>query len=442
MLPRVRIVVIAATTALGCTASAAEAPRAATTTPSAPELESSASTPLERARITMNEGAAEAARIAWDARGGEGDSPELRALGARAALAIDCADQAIQLAGETTDPELLRLVVRAHLTRDRWAEAGLIAARPELAGDADAASVVRVARAAEGLSLFQVSGSSCAEARWQLEAPVPVIEVAIDGRRALALLDTTTHVTRVSSAVVSDDGVLASLAIGGVTLGNVPVFSRDLAAAREVATLPIDIVLGRDVLFRWRVAFSRTDAPTVRLGGPALFRWSDRFFPASPIDVIDEAPMEMALEVRGDSHAGTLRPIAQLALDSTQRSYLTIVPTTRAAMEARWDDSDFASGTAHLELATRRLDGDIEVASSLRWPAPVGGVVGWPALAGMQLGWRWLSTLEPSDVERQGVVVTSDLRPCTGHMRSGPRTWYRCRLEPVVETRAVYDPME
>jgi hypothetical protein len=407
-----------------------------------PEAPWSSLTPIERVRRSMStvslEGAAE---LAWSARDTAHDSPELRALGARAALAIDCADEAIELAAGTTDPALLRLVVRAHLTRDRWADAAQVAARPELAGDEEAASVVRVAQAVDGLPLWQVSGASCVETTWRADAPVPVVEVVLAGRPVLALLDTTTHVTRVSRALLPDDGVIGALQIGGTTIANVPYFARDLRDAQQTATLPVQVVLGRDVLFRWRVAFSATDGHVVRLGGPGLFHWFDRFQAAAPVVVLDEAPMALAWQ-RDESHTFS-RALSHFVFDSTHRSFLTVAPTTHATLLAPFHGDSFASGPVRLEVWTHELRGDVDVTPALRFPEPAGGVLGWPALVGLQLGWRWMSSLALDFFESDGPPIASDLRPCEGAMRSGPRTWYRCPLEPIAPSpRRFCDPME
>jgi hypothetical protein len=176
-------------------------------------------TPLERARVASARGDYEqAAREAWEARGTAGDGPELRALGAHAALAIDCADQAVELARDAHDVALLRVSMRAHLTRDRWDDAATIAGSAELAGDEEARSVIAVARAAAGRDLWQVSGAGCAEAMLRTDAPVPVVEVEIGGARLLALVDTTAHTTRLSLERAASDGVLDEMVIGGVTI--------------------------------------------------------------------------------------------------------------------------------------------------------------------------------------------------------------------------------
>lgn len=158
--------------------------------PSPRELRLGGRTPLAAAR----EGAElhrddYVALTAWRARGTADDSPDLRAIGARAALATDCADEAIAFAGDTSDPELLHVILRAHLLRDRWSEAATIAQRPEITPDDEIRSIVRVAHAAEGLQLWQVSGTNCAETPRRPEAPVPVIGLTVNGRPALALLD-------------------------------------------------------------------------------------------------------------------------------------------------------------------------------------------------------------------------------------------------------------
>lgn len=388
-------------------------------------------TPLERAEQATREGVLEsAARVAWDARETDADSPQLRALGAPAALAMDCADEAIELVGDSSDPALLRVAMRAHLTRDRWSEAAAVAARPELAGDEEAASIVRVAGASRGASLWQASGAACAEATVLPNAPVPVIEVTVNGQRVLALLDTTTHATRIARSVIQDDGVLASLEIGGVTIGNVPFFSRDLAAQRALATVPIDVVLGRDVLFRWRVAFSH-DGRRVRLGGSQLFDGSDRFARCAPLYVHGELPMYGAAQRWGTPDHSVFRFVTGLAFDSTSTTYLALGQGTLERMQ-RPTGRDDGLHVSDLEVWNLQLHGETRVLVDLpsSYPSAVGGTIGWPAIAGLQLGWRWMSVLPLRPIVLpDGDFAVEEMRPCETRLRSGPRVWFTCWLD-------------
>lgn len=384
--------------------------------------------PLERARVAFARGdLGEVAHAAWDARGSAEDSDELRALGARAALGIDCADQAVELAGETRDPELLRVVVRAHLTRDRWREAAVIAAMPELVDDEEARSVIEVARAAAGRALWQVTGASCAEAPLRPGAPVPVVEVEIGGERLLALVDTTTHTTRIARERASSDGVLDTLTIGGVSVAGVPYFARDLSRERALATQRIDVVLGRDLLFRWRVLF--VNGAFIRLGGPAQYPSVRSGEPLEPITLLGEVPAVMLVQTQsraipnsGETH---YRTVGWVALDTTSTTAVTLAERLLQSLPFEHDEVTDMSSLS-LEIDQQSREGPVSVQPDAQFPfaPPIHAALGWPGLQLAQLGWRWYSWTGTAFL-----FLPNELQPCAAPLRSGPRTRGECSLE-------------
>lgn len=377
---------------------------------------------LEQARRYWQRGQIEEiASLAWDARGTADDVAELRAMGAVGALAGDCADQAIELVGGSREPELLRVVMRAHLLRDRWQEAAEVASALELAGDDEARSVARVGAEARDRELWVVDAQGCLEGR-VVDAPVGVTTVAIDGVPALALIDTTSHITQVSTTIRADDGVLDTLSLGA-TIRGVPYFSRDLSRQSELAGMEIRVVLGRDILFRWMVAF---ESSSVRLGGPRRQERVRMFQVYAVTGMHQDAPTVALLQCEPASPgATTCQWSIDVAFDTTSPHPYSIEEAALALLPLGYAEAPGESRYVRiLGLRFLALDRDtpflVQQSGDHISEAPPRATMGWRALGGSQLGWgsieRSLLPPPPASSCRQGVV-------------DGPRTTARCALE-------------
>ncbi|WP_157068741.1 hypothetical protein [Sandaracinus amylolyticus] len=296
---------------------------------------------------------------------------------------------------------------------------------PALASDEEARSIVEVARAAQGRPLWQVSGAPCAEVPLRSDASVPVVAVMIDRAPALALVDTTKHVTELSRRRVSASGVLDRLQIGDVSVEGVPYFARALDEEQALASDVIDVVLGRDVLFRWRVQFRH--GVLMRLGGPLDIGPGD----SAELVVIGDTPT-VALHQVVRRHVpramqATHHSVGWLAVDSTRTTAIAIAEGLLGELPAGYDRvSESDRAMAHIP--------GLEVGGvSPRGPYPiladyessegrVRGAVGWPFLGYCaQLGWRLFV---------QGCFGGPRApHACNERLASGPRTHGECDLD-------------
>ncbi|MFO0713868.1 MAG: hypothetical protein U0353_28695 [Sandaracinus sp.] len=182
------------------------------------------------------------------------------------------------------------------------------------------------------------------------------------------------------------------------------------------------MVLGRDILFRWRVAFSTFPHPLVRLGGPPLYGWFDRFQPSEPTVMVNDVPTVLGWVSEGDRSI----PAILVALDTTEASSILL---TSAALAPFWPAGDTAHDVEQITLSRwgRPVEGERRTVDSLPYSASIGGVLGWPQLVGHQLGWRWFSRL--GFHQHHG----SDLLPCQEPATSGPRRESSCLFRELAE---------
>lgn len=175
---------------------------------------------------------------------------ELRRIVARALLAAERPAAALEWLGHDEDDDAIRLRVRAHELVEDWEAASALASRYEgVIGSAHTVHLAALAAAPAG-SLWRASGATCARTPLEPSASAPVVHITVDGTEALALVayDAPHSLVRTTLSATSH---LATLGVGDVRVESVPLRPEDLAPWSTRARVPVDVVLGQDVLLRW-----------------------------------------------------------------------------------------------------------------------------------------------------------------------------------------------
>lgn len=208
----------------------------------------------ERAVDALARGALdEAARHADQALQLDPTDRAAKEVAARVAFAEGDVDRVIEVLTGETGPVLVRLRARAFARRGDLAATAEALASVDGQEPADgwAAAMLPIARAAAGKTPYAVEGAPRASLPFVGRAPVPVVEIAIDGRTANALVATSADLTVVDTRVRATAGLASTVALGPITMRDVPVITRDLGPIGEQLGVRVDAVLGVDVLLRF-----------------------------------------------------------------------------------------------------------------------------------------------------------------------------------------------
>lgn len=368
--------------ALGCGGPPSAATRAA---PLSQEARVAADGHAEEARLELVAGDLTAAgRIASQALQLDPEEPVAREVAARVALAEGRNHDAIAVLAEARRPRLVRLRARAHARRGEWARvaADLDSVEEREPADGWAEAVLPVARAARRVNAYEISGDERATLPMDTRAPVPVVEIAIDGRTVSALVATSADLTVVDDDLRASPGVASEIALGGLTLRNVPVLSRDLGTISETLGIPIEAVIGTDLMLRLETTIDGRERWVV-------FRRAGQEPPGDaarvPFVTFEGTFLAVPVALNG-------QPEAWFTLDTSGLFPVALAPRTVEALGLRVEDLEPApnapsSDIRVTELATVRMGqmqmdgvpavtGLVPADLSEAAGAPVGGMIG------------------------------------------------------------------
>ncbi len=179
--------------------------------------------------------------------------PRAVEIAARVAIALGRSDRALEVLAGAEDAVLTRLRGRA-----RAASGDLAGVAADLApvdgrppADGWAAVMLPIARSLpEGARAWVVEGDGEVERPFAAGSPLPVIEVEIDAHTVQALVATSADLAVLDESIRARPGLAETMAFGRISIGNVPVITRDLEPVREQLGVDVRAVLGVDVLLR------------------------------------------------------------------------------------------------------------------------------------------------------------------------------------------------
>ncbi len=210
----------------------------------------------ERSREALVEGDLDRASTLADRALSE--SPEdatARQVAARVALARGEHERVLTLLEDATTAEPVRLRARARAAMGDFEGVvrDLEAVDGEEPPDGWAEAMLPLARLARVLSCHAMEGADRASLPFVGRTPIPVVEIAIDGRTVNALVATQADLTIVDDDLRGDAGILGRVELGPLVMKNVPALTRDLAPIGAQLGAELGAVLGLDVLLHLAV---------------------------------------------------------------------------------------------------------------------------------------------------------------------------------------------
>lgn len=231
---------------------------AQSTTPAAPAAPSWS----ERAARAWSAGDLDAAEGAAD-NALQLDASDERALevAARVALARGRIERAIRALASATSPELVRLRARAYVRLGNFA--AVARDLEALGGDAEregwGAAMLPIARAAAGRDVYTISGADRVFVPMRAGAPLPLVEITIDGERRVALIATSADLTVIDDQRREASGLAREIRFGELSVASVPVLVRDIGEVGQRIGTDIDAVIGTDLLARLHATIDGRD---------------------------------------------------------------------------------------------------------------------------------------------------------------------------------------
>jgi hypothetical protein len=316
-----------------------------------------------------------------------------RQVAARVALARGEHERVLELLRRATAPELVRLRARANAARGDFEAVArdLESVDGQEPPDGWAEAMLPLARLAKVLRCHQAGGATRATLPFVGRTPIPLVEIAVDGRAVNALIATQADLTIVDDDLRSDAGIVGRLDLGPLAMRNVPALVRDLEPIGAQLGESVGAVLGLDVLLhlgvtidfreRWVVVRSEgseanegaAEAPFLTLGGSFLAlegRLDDRRDALLAFDTAGPFPVAVSDAVAEDlGHDLDALPAAEGAPSESIRM-LTL--------------AKLAMGSAVIEgvpAATGLIPADLSELAG----APIGGIVGAIALQQMRV---------------------------------------------------------
>ena len=207
----------------------------------------------EAARLALVEGdLPHARREATAALTLDPAEPAAREVAARVGLAEGRHDDVIAVLEGARRPRLVRLRARAHVRLGNLASAAsdLASVEERPPGDGWAEAILPIARASAGVAPYEVQGDDVVTLALDPRAPVPVIEIDVDGRSLHALVATSADTTVIDDDVRATAGMADRIAFDSLSVANVPVLSRDLGDISATLGVDLGAVIGTDLLLR------------------------------------------------------------------------------------------------------------------------------------------------------------------------------------------------
>jgi hypothetical protein len=327
--------------------------------PADPANAISAEERAEDARAMLVEGRLdEAHAAAVDALSVDPEQPIAREVAARVLLARGEMRETVELLSSARRPRLVRLRARARARLGDYAgvAADLSSVEEREPADGWAEAMLPVARAAPSEGAFSMSGAARAAIPMDTRAPVPVIPIEVDGRATNALVATSADVTVLDDQIRATPGFAEQIALGELSVRNVPVLSRDLDPIGETLGTEIGAVIGMDLMSRLEVTLDGREREIV-------FRREGTEASAEASEVPFVAFEATFLAVRATLN-GTVD--GWFTLDTSGLFPVAIAPDTVEALDLDPESLEPAPGAPSPEIRMTTLErvrfGDVEMA--------------------------------------------------------------------------------
>ncbi len=173
-------------------------------------------------------------------------------VAALVALARGDDARVVRLLEGATQPPLVRLRARAHAASGDYEAVArdLESVEGQEPADGWAEAMLPLARLAKVLHCHETSGAARASLPFAGRSPLPLVEIAVDGRPVNALIATQADLTIVDDDLRGEAGILGQIELGPLQMQNVPALVRDLAPIDAQVGESVGAVLGLDVLLR------------------------------------------------------------------------------------------------------------------------------------------------------------------------------------------------